>query len=312
MADSQSSLANHVKLGGLGQWLVKQLVEPGWVLPDTKDKKETANPNLAWWAVIGTLMVLVLFCVGAGISPKPNEGIKDATAALVLITAAAVGIERILEVFWTFVDTTQGTFWPLTAIDAKVTELANEITDDAKGPLKRLKTDLDATRRTFYWTDEQVAAASGEIENLRKKVEQLKSLAPNSDNATMMTAVTTRGLNAVSAKYPTIKGEVDAATQAVNGVTDFVGSLTDNPGRRIISIYAGVVFGLVVAAAIGLDVINSTLGTVLQSPIPGFPFPDHAFKWGVALTGIVMGLGSNPTHELIKALQTYKQTQNAP
>jgi hypothetical protein len=31
------------------------------------------------------------------------------------------------------------------------------------------------------------------------------------------------------------------------------------------------------------------------------------FGWGIALTGLVMGLGSNPTHEVIKAVTEFKK-----
>jgi hypothetical protein len=30
---------------------------------------------------------------------------------------------------------------------------------------------------------------------------------------------------------------------------------------------------------------------------------------GVAITGLVVGLGSGPTHEVIRAIQQYKETQ---
>ena len=94
---------------------------------------------------------------------------------------------------------------------------------------------------------------------------------------------------------------IDAAASSVAAVSDFVGSLKDNPGRRIISIFLGALLGLGVSGVIGLDVFAATIGTPANTA--------DVFKWGVALRGVVMGLGSNPTHELIKALQTYKQAQ---
>jgi hypothetical protein len=123
----------------------------------------------------------------------------------------------------------------------------------------------------------------------------------------MIVAVATLGLKDIATRYPKIKTNVDQATAAVTAVDSFVDSLNDNPGRRIISIYVGMLLGVAVAVVLALDVFNATLGTVLQSAIPGWA--DHSFKWGVVVTGLVMGLGSNPTHELIKALQTYKQNQ---
>jgi hypothetical protein len=79
-----------------------------------------------------------------------------------------------------------------------------------------------------------------------------------------------------------------------------VNSLADNPGRRILSIYLGALMGLVVAVILGLDVFAAVLGTV-----------STGLKYGVAATGLVMCLGSSPTHEVIKVLQTIKQNQKA-
>jgi hypothetical protein len=36
--------------------------------------------------------------------------------------------------------------------------------------------------------------------------------------------------------------------------------------------------------------------------------PLAAWGLGVPLTGLIMGLGSNPTHEIIQAIQQYKQS----
>ena len=78
-------------------------------------------------------------------------------------------------------------------------------------------------------------------------------------------------------------------------MSQFVGSVADNPGRRIISLYAGVAIGLIGSFVVGLDVFNATIGTTAGTGA-------DSLKWGVAITGVVMGLGSAPTHELIKAL----------
>jgi hypothetical protein len=33
--------------------------------------------------------------------------------------------------------------------------------------------------------------------------------------------------------------------------------------------------------------------------------------WGLVFTGLLIGLGSNPTHEVVKALQEYKNSKAA-
>jgi hypothetical protein len=44
----------------------------------------------------------------------------------------------------------------------------------------------------------------------------------------------------------------------------------------------------------------------VTAPVTGF-FP----YWGVAITGLVMGLGSNPTHEVIRAIQEVKKSRKS-
>ena len=91
----------------------------------------------------------------------------------------------------------------------------------------------------------------------------------------------------------------------MKGVDDFLGTFSSNPLRRIISLFIGMVLGLVVAAFAGLDCIAAAL-----SPVTLGKSPLNPTVWGMVLTGILIGLGSNPTHEIIKALQQYKQNQS--
>ena len=64
--------------------------------------------------------------------------------------------------------------------------------------------------------------------------------------------------------------------------------------------------GLVVALALGLDMFNATVGTLFETTLLGV-----TFKFGVTATGVIMGLGSNPTHEAIKVLQSIKEKQQS-
>jgi hypothetical protein len=101
----------------------------------------------------------------------------------------------------------------------------------------------------------------------------------------------------------------EIAGTALSGLGDFLGTFKDNPGRRLLSIQIGLLAGLLVAAIGGLDVIagvqNQGATTALAPATIG----------GVIFTGLLMGLGSSPTHEVISTLQQYKQqskTAGAP
>lgn len=92
-----------------------------------------------------------------------------------------------------------------------------------------------------------------------------------------------------------------AAGVALSGLGDLVASFSDNPGKRLLSLLLGALAGVVVAGVLGLDLFTAVLGT------PDADGRLVATAWGVIFTGIVMGLGSSPTHEVVKALQEYKQ-----
>jgi len=68
------------------------------------------------------------------------------------------------------------------------------------------------------------------------------------------------------------------------------------------SMFIGSYLGLAAAWIFGLDVIQAAVGT-------GDPSTLH---WGLAATGVVIGLGSVPLHELIAGLEAFKAAQGAP
>ncbi len=65
-------------------------------------------------------------------------------------------------------------------------------------------------------------------------------------------------------------------------------------------LYIGILLGLIVSTAFGLDLLAAAGASTSGSPSALLP------HLGVAITGLIMGLGSNPTHEIIRAIQEYK------
>ena len=110
---------------------------------------------------------------------------------------------------------------------------------------------------------------------------------------------------------------VNVAGAAVKSVGSFVATFKDNPGKTLLSLEVGVLIGIGVAAALQLDVFQAVLQPDAKT--------DEVFAWangltfeaiaasilgakffGVVATGILIGLGSNPTHEAIQSLKQYK------
>jgi len=52
----------------------------------------------------------------------------------------------------------------------------------------------------------------------------------------------------------------------IEGVANFVETFRDNSGRRLISLFAGSLVGMLIAGLIGLDVFTAVLGTPLAAP----------------------------------------------
>jgi hypothetical protein len=99
-------------------------------------------------------------------------------------------------------------------------------------------------------------------------------------------------------------GVEDDVVRAASDATTFLSTFSDNPGRRLISIAAGAFLGLLVAGAFGLDIFEAVSN---EAPPP----TGALFALGVVCTGLVMGLGSSPTHEAVQALQQLKNARKA-
>jgi hypothetical protein len=115
-----------------------------------------------------------------------------------------------------------------------------------------------------------------------------------------MAAAALQGVATLRQKYPELKNDVDTAIQAVKNAADFVESFKENPGKRLISIYLCMLLGLGVSRIMGLDMFQAVFA---ESAALGTA---TALHWGVALTGMIMGIGASPIHEVIQILQEVK------
>lgn len=264
-------------------------------------------------------LFIVAAVLAAIAAPESNAGFRDSAAALAFITAAAVTIERVLELFWDLIGKREslGEWWPLRQVLDKAAEietqagmlLSSELVKKVQEDLEKAKEELNDQEQRLGDVIETLAKLQ-DMSALTERFDAAKTLAPGSARIAMTARVGTDTAalfsNAASLGgkiTSTWKGEVEKASRAISVATQIVGSFQDNPARRLASIAIGTSAGMLISGFIGLNMFAAILEN------------DAGHLGGVAgllLTGIIIGLGATPTHEAIKALQNHKKNASSP
>jgi hypothetical protein len=253
------------------------------------------------WTFLLAAAVLVVAAGGLGpfALPPPNTGFRDAAAVLAIVTSAAVAIERALEFFWTAKESVLGRDSPLEPVGVLI-DLAVKDLDDATGLfLQEADSALQHAKTAGKLAVEQIATAEAQIAALKLELKRLNAEAPTNPQVQQLIQLVGERTRELEQHLPAVKDGGEITRQSLTVLSGVVASTTDNPGRRLIGLLAGATFGLAVAAAFGLDLFHAGL----DAPAAG--------RWGIAFTGLVLGLGANPTHEVIRAVQEYKERQKA-
>ncbi len=203
-----------------------------------------------------------------------------------------------METIWTVVGSTAGTWWPLKPIGERLKRFVSNM-DDALDPFfEEAEIATALAVESGERTQEQIQAAERWLGDFRQHADELKKLVPGDSQAALEIAnKISRSIVRIEKIHPDLRDAASNANKAIASVNNFVLTFDDNPGRRLLSVYVGAMLGLIFAAALNLDVIQSTLGTDLK------------YGFGIVATGILMGLGSTPTHEVIKTLQEIKKSR---
>lgn len=147
---------------------------------------------------------------------------------------------------------------------------------------------------------EKIGSASADIARFKNRFQELEELAPGNQRVRLLTLTATESINHLTETYGDVFEELTAASttanSAISGLQGFLATFNDNPGRRLISLYLGSILGLVVAGLFGLDVFQATLDNSVYPLL------------SIILTGILIGLGANPTHEVIRVIQEFKMS----
>ncbi len=258
------------------------------------------------FTMVAVVVFLACFGLVAQFSTPLNSKMITSAAALTMIGASAIGIERTIESFWTYIGMTRGSWWPLGPVREQLDGLISGLDNSFEPFYQEAQATMQKLQKAATWGEDKLNAAAEDLDKVKKHVDELKKLPIDSQRVKLIVNSASRSVDYFSQKYPEIKEAATLARFGIEGVTDFVETFRDNPGRRLISLFAGSLIGLATAGVIGLDIFEAVLGTSI-SLTQGFYLP-HV---GVAFTGLLMGLGASPTHEAIRLLQEMKKLRSA-
>jgi hypothetical protein len=262
-----------------------------------------------WVIGAGLVLAVVGAIVVAAISPDPNVTPESAAGVLALVTAGAVAIERILEAFWTLVGL-KNDWWPMSAIKKSVDDFTAGVNKQLANDFANVEGFVKELQKAGKVTADRMTEIKADIERLRTTtVDNLETLArnaPANQRLQFAAASADRALNFLESKYPELQRATFVTGRSLDIAADFVATFKDNPGRRLISISFGAILGLIAAWALGLDAFQAAYQAPPGAVIGG---ASPQWQWGVALTGLLMGLGATPTHEVIKLVQEVKKSR---
>jgi hypothetical protein len=250
-----------------------------------------------------SVVLIIEFIVVSVVSAAPG-GVVDAAALLTVITGVAVAIERFLEGLWATVALLGASdWWPLNALSQEVQTLATTLNKQLTPFFDAAKAEIGKLQQAGTVASADAAEAKKTIDDLAAQLEKLGNANLGSARLRAIIAAADQTVAALQQQYPTIQASAALATAALADFSSAVDYLKDNPGRKVISLFLGMMLGMLAAGLFSLDLVPATLGpSAANYAIAGFKLKYVT----VGLTGVVIGLGSNPLHEIISTLQQIK------
>jgi hypothetical protein len=272
-----------------------------------------------FWVVAATVVVACTI-VAYAIAPASNQSFADAAAVITFASLLAVGIERVVELGWLVIDAAGrfGGYFPLNVlmkqfeeVDRQTDTLLGRVFDDTR---KALQNAIEVGGRTGAEIDSikaRIAELDAQRATLTTRLSQIRTLSPGSGRlgataaiADQISASMHQALGTLGAAGAATRLSVVTVRSSAQTALEVIGALGDNPSRRIASLLFSSALGMLVAGMVGVNLFEGILQQS-QGPAEAILFG----KLGVVVTGVVVGLGSGPTHEVIKGLQRYKDSR---
>ncbi len=149
-----------------------------------------------WLALVVWLIATAV--IGFLAAPRANAGFVDGAAVLSFATLAAVGIERMLELMWSFASASQraGGWWPLKQVTEAIDTVLNETNaflgdhvKDAIDALNKTKKTVEDQPAKVKEIDDTIAAIAAMQKSSQTKLDQAQKLAPGSERLALIAAI---------------------------------------------------------------------------------------------------------------------------
>ena len=299
--------------------------------PSVHEGASSERSRLFWIALAGVVVVGGLMFGVAKWATPPNLGSATATdsgaidggaaSVLAMVSIVAVAIERFIEMAWSLLASFKNGWWPLPEIAKAVDALAEETNQVAKPAFDAALAGLASARDAIGVVETERQRLEAEIAKVqteeRKYIDQIRRISSLSkDNQRVQLIATTafQAANRLDTAYgtvmPAVRQAFNDASQVTAGISDILAGFKDNPAKKIISIFLGSSIGLAVCGVVGLDLFAAAglpLGPTDKDEITKAAFP----YVGVMLTGLVVGLGANPTHEVVRWVSEAAKSRRA-
>lgn len=132
---------------------------------------------------------------------------------VLIVTATALGIERILEGIWTAIGQLGGAAWPLNLVNQKLDAVTGQLSESLKPYTKHAEAIMIELATYQKWTTEQLKNAQNDLKKLDTLMTELQGKTKDKQQLQIYASA--------AAQY--------LATQGINSVADFVASFKDNP-----------------------------------------------------------------------------------
>lgn len=265
----------------------------------------TNNRKVVIWTLVCIFVLVLIFVLASFLTERSGIKITSSAVAISVIGAIAIGIERIIEAFWSFMAVLGKQKWPFCSAPEASLKLVNELNTHLVPFYEKAEQAIQKAEEAGEMAKEKLEQAKKLLTSFQENLQNLQSTGIVDAKMQDKAEFALQKMTALQDIFPKLENAADLGQQSLLAAMDFVSTFNENPGKRLVSIYAGMFVGVIVAGVTGLDLFQA----VLEESTPALL--STGAHWGVGFTGLLVGLGASPTHEVISILKNLKEKQKA-